>query len=123
MKKENSTTGTNLKLFGIPKLYPYIKPYLWKIVFMVSLGVLSSLLDSFIPIFNKYAIDNFVGKGTLKGLPVFIILYVALLIVLVVDNFVCTYICGQVEMGMDRDLRNAAFNHLQELSLSHQLSL
>ncbi|SFU86503.1 ABC transporter ATP-binding protein [Butyrivibrio sp. INlla21] len=119
MKKENSTTGTNLKLFGIPKLYPYIKPYLWKIVFMVSLGVLSSLLDSFIPIFNKYAIDNFVGKGTLKGLPVFIILYVALLIVLVVDNFVCTYICGQVEMGMDRDLRNAAFNHLQELSFAY----
>lgn len=119
MKKENSTTGTNLKLFGIPKLYPYIKPYLWKIVFMVSLGVLSSLLDSFIPIFNKYAIDNFVGKGTLKGLPVFIILYVVLLIVLVVDNFVCTYICGQVEMGMDRDLRNAAFNHLQELSFAY----
>lgn len=120
MKKENSNiTGTNLKFFGIPKLYPYIKPYLWKIVFMVSLGVLSSLLDSFIPIFNRYAIDNFVAKGTLKGLPVFTILYVVLLIVLVVDNFVCTYICGQVEMGMDRDLRNAAFNHLQELSFAY----
>ena len=120
MKKENSNiTGTNLKFFGIPKLYPYIKPYLWKIVFMVSLGVLSSLLDSFIPIFNRYAIDNFVAKGTLKGLPIFTILYVALLIVLVVDNFVCTYICGQVEMGMDRDLRNAAFNHLQELSFAY----
>ncbi len=120
MKKENSNiTGTNLKFFGIPKLYPYIKPYLWKIVFMVSLGVLSSLLDSFIPIFNRYAIDNFVAKGTLKGLPIFTILYVVLLIVLVVDNFVCTYICGQVEMGMDRDLRNAAFNHLQELSFAY----
>lgn len=120
MKKENSNiTGTNLKFFGIPKLYPYIKPYLWKIVFMVSLGVLSSLLDSFIPIFNRYAIDNFVAKGTLKGLPVFTIIYVVLLIVLVVDNFVCTYICGQVEMGMDRDLRNAAFNHLQELSFAY----
>ena len=120
MKKENSNiTGTNLKFFGIPKLYPYIKPYLWKIVFMVSLGVLSSLLDSFIPIFNRYAIDNFVAKGTLTGLPIFTILYVVLLIVLVVDNFVCTYICGQVEMGMDRDLRNAAFNHLQELSFAY----
>ncbi len=120
MKKENSNiTGTSLKFFGIPKLYPYIKPYLWKIVFMVSLGVLSSLLDSFIPIFNRYAIDNFVAKGTLKGLPIFTILYVVLLIVLVVDNFVCTYICGQVEMGMDRDLRNAAFNHLQELSFAY----
>ena len=120
MKKENSNLeGTNLKFFGIPKLFPYIRPYLLKIVIMVSLGVLSSLLDSFIPIFNRYAIDNFIAKGTLKGLPIFTILYVGVLIVLVVDNYICTYICGQVEMGMDRDLRNAAFNHLQELSFAY----
>jgi ATP-binding cassette subfamily B protein len=27
--------------------------------------------------------------------------------------------CGQVEMSMDRDLRNASFNHLQELSFAY----
>ena len=117
----NNTNEQNIKLpfFGIPKLYPYIKPYLGKIVFMVLLGILSSLIDSVYPIFNQYALDNFVGKKTLEGLTAFITLYILVLVFQVVDNFICTYMCGQVEMSMDRDLRNASFNHLQTLSFAY----
>ena len=116
MKEEKNV---KLPFFGIPKLYPYIKPYLKKILLMIFLGVISSLFDSVYPIFNRYALDNFVVKNTLKGLPAFIILYVVVLIVQVVDNFVTCALCGQVEMCMDRDLRNASFNHLQELSFDY----
>ena len=108
-----------LRLFGIPKLYPYIKPYMPKIVMMVSLGVICSLMDSIYPIFNRYALDNFVAKGTLKGLPIFVIVYLSVLVLQVIDNYITAYMCGQVEMSMDRDLRNAAFNHLQELSFAY----
>ena len=114
----NENTNIKLKLFGIPRLYPYIKQYIPKIIFMIFLGVLSSLADSLFPIFNQYAIDNFVGKKTLEGLSVFIILYVAVLVLQVVDNFICCYLCGQVELSVDRDLRNAAFSHLQTLSFA-----
>jgi ATP-binding cassette subfamily B protein len=114
-------TEENIKLpfFGIPKLYPFIKPYLPKIVVMVLLGIISSLVDSIYPIFNRYALDNFVGKKTLDGLTAFIVLYLFVLIFQVIDNYISTYLCGQVEMGMDRDLRNASFNHLQELSFAY----
>lgn len=115
----NENTNIKLKLFGIPRLYPYIKQYIPKIIFMIFLGVLSSLADSLFPIFNQYAIDNFVGKKTLEGLTVFIILYVAVLVLQVVDNFICCYLCGQVELSVDRDLRNAAFSHLQTLSFAY----
>ncbi|MBQ6589184.1 MAG: ABC transporter ATP-binding protein [Butyrivibrio sp.] len=115
----NENTNIKLKLFGIPRLYPYIKQYIPKIIFMIFLGVLSSLADSLFPIFNQYAIDNFVGKKTLEGLSVFIILYVAVLVLQVVDNFICCYLCGQVELSVDRDLRNAAFSHLQTLSFAY----
>ncbi len=108
-----------LPLFGIPKLFPYIKQYFPKIIFMIALGVLSSLADSIFPIFNQYAIDNFVGKKTLEGLTAFIILYVVVLVLQVIDNFICTYVCGQVELSVDRDLRNAAFSHLQTLSFAY----
>ncbi|SFB69765.1 ABC transporter ATP-binding protein [Butyrivibrio sp. YAB3001] len=113
--------NNNIKLpfFGIPKLYPYIKIYMPKIIFMIALGVLSSLADSIFPIFNRYAIDNFVGKKTLEGLTVFVVLYVIVLVLQVIDNFICTYICGQIELFVDRDLRNAAFNHLQTLSFAY----
>ncbi len=114
-------TEENIKLpfFGISKLYPFIKPYLPKIVVMVLLGIISSLVDSIYPIFNRYALDNFVGKKTLDGLTAFIVLYLFVLIFQVIDNYISTYLCGQVEMGMDRDLRNASFNHLQELSFAY----
>ena len=76
MKEENNV---KLPFFGIPKLYTYIKPYLPKIILMVSLGVISSLFDSVFPIFNRFALDNFVAKKTLEGLPLFIVLYFVIL--------------------------------------------
>ncbi len=111
----------NIKLpfFGVPKLYPYIKPYVPMIIFMVTLGIISSLIDSVYPIFNRYALDNFVGKSTLSGLTTFIILYVVLLVFQTLDNFISVYMCGKVEMYMDRDLRDAAFSHLQTLSFAY----
>ncbi len=108
-----------LPFFGVPKLYPFIKPYLPMIIFMVALGILSSLIDSVYPIFNRYALDNFVGKGTLDGLTAFVILYVAILVFQTLDNFISVYMCGKVEMYMDRDLRDAAFSHLQTLSFAY----
>lgn len=115
----NENKNIKLPLFGIPRLIPYIKQYAPKIIFMILLGVLSSLIDSIFPIFNRFALDNFVGKKTLEGLTAFVILYVVVLVIQVVDNFICCYICGQIELSVDRDLRNAAFSHLQTLSFAY----
>jgi len=109
----------SLPLFGIPRLLPYIKKYIPRIALMVLLGFVSSLIDSASPLFNRYALDTYVARGTLEGLPVFVLVYVTMLVVYVLENFLCTYMCGQVEMSVDRDLRNMAFNHLQELSFSY----
>mgnify|MGYP002623143490 CR=1 FL=1 len=111
--------NVSLSLFGIPKLMPFIRKYLPKIILMTLMGALSSLIDSLSPMFNRYALNHFVAGKTLAGLPVFIALYVGMLIIYVIDNFISTYMCGQVEMSVDRDLRNAAFDHLQELSFSY----
>ena len=115
----NENKNVKLPFFGIPRLIPYIKQYAPKIIFMILLGVLSSLIDSVFPIFNRYALDNFVGKKTLEGLTIFVILYVVVLVIQVIDNFICCYMCGQVELSVDRDLRNAAFSHLQTLSFAY----
>lgn len=115
----NENKNVKLPFFGIPRLIPYIKQYVPKIIFMIILGVLSSLIDSVFPIFNRYCLDNFVGKKTLEGLTIFVILYVVVLVIQVIDNFICCYMCGQVELSVDRDLRNAAFSHLQTLSFAY----
>lgn len=115
----NENTTPSLPFFGIPKLKPFLLPYRGTIIFMLILGILSSLIDAVYPLFNRYALDNFVGKGTLYGVPYFIALYMAILIFQVLINYKSCYDCGKIEMLTDRDLRNAAFNHLQTLSFSY----
>ncbi|SER50782.1 ATP-binding cassette, subfamily B [Butyrivibrio fibrisolvens] len=115
--KDNEKKIKTLPWLGIPKLLPYVRPYKNIIVQMVTLGMLSSLADSAYPLFNQYAINNFIGQGTLKGLPVFIALYVIVLTLQTIDNYITVAMCGKVEMSVNRDLRNASFSHLQELSL------
>ena len=111
--------AVRLRLFGIPKLIPYLRPYRGRIIGMILLGLISSLIDAVFPLFGRYALDRFVAPGTLRGLGRFIAAFAALLLFQVWDNYVTTYWCGQVEMGVDRDLRNASFSHLQTLSFSY----
>ncbi len=117
MKKENETKS--LRFFGIPRLLPWLVPFRKRMLAMAVLGVLSSLVDAVYPLFNRYALDHFVVGKTLDTLGIFLALYIAVLILQVVDNYVTTYWCGKVEMGVDEALRNAAFSHLQTLSFSY----
>ncbi|MCR4924328.1 MAG: ABC transporter ATP-binding protein/permease [Lachnospiraceae bacterium] len=105
--------------FGIAFLLPYIKPYRKKILIMVSLGIVSSLIDSLYPLFNRYILDHNIALKTLDTLPFLIIIYIALLSFQVWDNYYTTYICSRLELWMDRDLRNKSFCHLQTLSFTY----
>ena len=96
-----------------------MRPYLKKIVWMVIFGVVASLIDSIYPLLNSYILNHYVVRQTLDTLPWFLLTDFLIVAVQSADNFVTTYWCGQVEMSVDRDLRNAAFNHLQTLSFSY----
>ncbi|MCR5162364.1 MAG: ABC transporter ATP-binding protein/permease [Lachnospiraceae bacterium] len=117
--KKDKTNKTSLPLFGIPRVLPFMKPYRARIIFMILLGGITTVIDTLYPLFNRYALDRFVGEKTLEGIGMFAAAYILLLLVQTVINFKSTYDCGWIEMNVDRDLRNAAFNHLQTLSFSY----
>ncbi len=119
MEEQEEYKNLHLRLFGIPKIIPYVRPYLKKIVWMVIFGVVASLIDSIYPLLNSYILNHYVVRQTLDTLPWFLLTDFLIVAVQSADNFVTTYWCGQVEMSVDRDLRNAAFNHLQTLSFSY----
>ena len=119
MEEQEEYKNLHLRLFGIPKIIPYVRPYLKKIVWMVIFGVVASLIDSIYPLLNSYILNHYVVRQTLDTLPWFLLTELLIVAVQSADNFVTTYWCGQVEMSVDRDLRNAAFNHLQTLSFSY----
>lgn len=119
MEEQEEYKNLHLRLFGIPKIIPHVRPYLKKIVWMVIFGVVASLIDSIYPLLNSYILNHYVVRQTLDTLPWFLLTALLIVAVQSADNFVTTYWCGQVEMSVDRDLRNAAFNHLQTLSFSY----
>ncbi len=108
-----------LPWFGIPSLAPFLKKYGKRIVFMVLLGAISSAIDSVYPLLNKYILNHNVAEGTLKGLGAVVALYVTILVLQVIDNYYTMFLCSRLELWMNRDMRNAAFNHLQTLSFSY----
>ncbi len=116
---KNRDNSVSLPFFGLPRLWPYIRPYRKLLFVNILLGAGSSLIDACFPLFNSYALNHFVAEGTLEGILPFALAYGAVLLLQVADNFFSTYQCGKVEMYVNRDLRNRAFNHLQTLSFSY----
>lgn len=115
----NEDTNVKLPFFGIPKILPYVKKYRKRIILMILMGITASLIDSLFPLFNRYAIDHFIGEQTLDTIGYFIVLYLGVLVFQVTINYISLYWAGMTEMNVDRDLRDASFNHLQTLSFAY----
>lgn len=116
---EEKDTNIKLKYFGIPKILPLIKKYRGIITGMILMGIMASLIDSIYPLFIQYALNHFVALKTLDTMGWFILLFLAILFFQVIINFISVYWAGKVEMSVDRNLRSASFNHLQELSFAY----
>ena len=85
-------------------LSPYLKRY-WKSgVIMALTGILVSVIDAILPLFNRYAIDHFVKLQTLDTIVWFILLYIALLCVQALSNYMTIAHCARVELMVDRDI-------------------
>lgn len=119
MSEEKSRYDVKLRLFGIPRLMPFLTKHKKMFVWMLVTTMLASVIDSVYPLFNQYALDNFIGLGILNGIVPFALAYILMIVVQCFLNFVSCFLCGKIEMSVDKDLRDVSFNHLQELSFSY----
>ncbi|MCR4622188.1 MAG: ABC transporter ATP-binding protein/permease [Clostridiales bacterium] len=110
---------THLRFFGIGKIIPYIKPYGRVLVVMAFWGLVTSLIDVGITLFQRYAVNHFVELGTLDTLHWFIIAYIVAICVSSLSTYISCTRAMAVEVSINRDLRSAAFTHLQTLSFSY----
>lgn len=119
MSRQKKVNQPHLRWFGLPKLGPYLRPYRFLFLSMVLVGFAGSVGDVVLPLFQQYALDNFVAKSTMQGVGGFVAAYVAVLAVQIGLNTLAAYQACQAEMYIGRDLKRASFNHLQTLSLSY----
>ena len=119
MSEEKSRYDVKLPLFGIPRVLPYLKEHKRTFIWMIVTTLLASVIDSVYPLFNQYALNHFIALHTLDTIVIFTIGYIVMIVVQCLLNFVSCFFCGKIEMNINRDLRNASFNHLQELSFAY----
>ena len=112
-------TAKGAKWFGIPRLIPYMRPYGRLILWMVLMAFYGSAMDAVIPLFQQYAIDNYIADSTLAGLGWFIGAYVVIILTQTASNYVSAFGACKLELSVGRDLKRESFNHLQTLSFSY----
>ncbi len=117
--EEEKEKITHLRFFGIPKILPYLKPYVGGMLCMMLMAFAASLIDIIFPKFQEYAINHYIAEETLDTVVPFVILYVTLLVFQVLMNFTACYLGMKMEMIVGRDLKKKAFDHLQTLSFSY----
>ncbi|MGM9919191.1 MAG: ABC transporter ATP-binding protein [Lactimicrobium massiliense] len=118
MEEKTEKRTKILPWFGLVRLWPYIRQFKAEIIVTMVLTIAATAIDAAWPLFNRYALNHFIGEKTMDTLWYFVAAYVGLLLFQILLNFISIYHTGRIEMTVDRDLRNDAFTHLQTLSFS-----
>ena len=109
----------HLKFFGIGRIVPYLSKVKKMLLVMVLFGLVGSLTDIILPLFQRYALDHFVGHGVFDTVAVFILLYILTILIAAGANYIACALAIIVEMRTNRELRQLGFEHLQTLSFSY----
>lgn len=115
--EEKVSKSFNIKVWM--KLSRFFRPYIKIMIGIVIFMLISAFMDVLMPLFQRYAVNNFIVPKNTDGLREFIMIYASTLIFQVVTVVIFARLAIIVEMRLGFDLRQAIFTHLQKLSLSY----
>lgn len=94
-------------------------PYKYLMMAVAALMTFMAVLDSMLPLFTKYAIDNMIIPKNTDGIVVFSLLYIAVTFIGFITVAAFIHLTGKVETGMNYDLRRKCFAKLQAMHLAY----
>lgn len=101
------------------KMIPYVKLYKKSFVLAMSFLILVSVLDVIYPLFQRYAINNFIIPASTEGIGKFSAAYGCILVLQVTSVIFFIQNAVIVELNVAKAIRRAAFVHLQKLSFTY----
>ena len=111
--------STHLKYFGIGRILPFLRSVRGKIFVMVFFGLVGSLTDIILPLFQRYALDHFVGLGKFDTMALFLVAYILTILAAAGSNYISCALANIIAVRVEQQLRQTGFNHLQTLSFSY----
>ncbi len=115
--EQEYTKSFDIKIWK--KVLPFLKPFRKVVWMVILLNLFCSAVDIALPLFQRYAIDNFIETGSIQGLPIFAVVYLVVIALQTVSVIAFTRGNIRIEMQMGRDMKRACFVHLQTLSFSY----
>ena len=116
---EEKDNSVRLRFFGIDRMLPFLSVYKKELFFMVFLAMAGTATDVFVPVLQRYALNHFVARKTLDTLPRFLTVYMFAVVFAGIMNYISCKLATEIEVWLNRDMRNKAFEHLQTLSFSY----
>ena len=100
------------------RLIPFLKRYRLAFVGMLIFNAVCASIDVVIPLFQRYAIRNFIEAETLEGFWPYAAAYAGVVLLQTLSVIAFTRNSMHIEMNLGKDLKRELFNHLQTLSFS-----
>lgn len=116
-KEDKVVKGLSTQLWR--KILGYLSPYKKNLIMIGLCMFVLAGIDSVFPLLTKYAIDQFIAKQTVTGLPMFVVVYLLCVVALAGTVYIFISQGAIVEAGIIKTLRKIGFEKLQELSFSY----
>jgi len=101
------------------KIVPFVKLYKKPFTIALSFLILVSIIDIIYPLFQRYAIDNFIMPASTEGIGKFAIAYGCVLLLQATSVLIFIRNAMTVELSVAKSIRKALFVHLQKLSFTY----
>src|SRR5690625_1578600 len=112
-------------MYSIKRYLAFVKPYKWKIVLTILIGIIKFSIPLLMPLIIKFVIDDIIGATNLTNaerienlLWVMGIAFFVFLILRPPIEYYRQYFAQWVSSKILYDIRNALFDHIQRLSLN-----
>ena len=119
MRIEEQEYTKNFDIRIWKRVLPFLKPFRTTAAVVLIFNLICSLVDIILPLFQRYAIDNFIQKNTLDGIWLFAAVYGVVILIQFVSVMLFTRGSASLEMYIGKTMKRACFVHLQELSFSY----
>jgi ATP-binding cassette, subfamily B, multidrug efflux pump len=99
------------------RLLHYLRPYTGYVILGIALSITVSAMEAVRPYFTKIAVDENIARGDKRGLLMTTLLFLGVMIVRGVIQYLNTYLTQWMGQRTIFDLRMQVFEHLQNLGL------
>ena len=101
------------------KILDYLKPMRKQMAVLAFLMLMTAGVDIVYPLFNRWAIDNFIIPGKTEGFWLFVAGFLGIFVLQSFNVFFFIVWAGKIEIGMCYRIRKDGFRKLQDLAFRY----